>query len=236
MKRLTLFESTIVGFLLGIVVATYLAFVMGTAGYMGNILSWLSLRPLLNVLIIPDTYFLIVSFIFFVVVYTIYGVAIITLAKRNLKSLWIIIPFMVVLIVLIFFEQKKAPARQPEVPTSNNTPIVRTVEKPLEQYFGMEGRGDLNGDEKEDVAFIISRKDDDRGTLYYLSAALKSEKGYTGTNLFFLGDKIEPQEISIASGLISITYIDPAVSPATTSLMLAQVTDGVLKKIEKPQE
>jgi len=83
-------------------------------------------------------------------------------------------------------------------------------------YFGEDVMGDLDGDGKPDVAFIVTQNgkenakgDDNVGdTLYYAVAAIKTAKGYVGTNGVLLGDGIAPQDLEIKNGIITAIYKD----------------------------
>lgn len=77
-------------------------------------------------------------------------------------------------------------------------------------YFGNEAFGDLNGDGKDDVAFILTQSGAGSGTFYYLAVALRTAKGYQGINTVLLGDRIAPQTTVIADGKITVTYADRA--------------------------
>ncbi len=112
-----------------------------------------------------------------------------------------------------------------------SVPFVPVHRAPVhEQYFGPsstdEATGDLNGDGKDDVAFIIDRHDLGKSTLYYLTAALATATGHAGTDLIFLGDKVTPRTISIVNGSIVISY---SIGTATTThQMYETVVNGNL--------
>lgn len=75
-------------------------------------------------------------------------------------------------------------------------------------YFGNEANGDINGDGKEDVSFLLQQNSGGTGTFYYLAVALKTDTGYIGTNAIFLGDRISPQTTEIKNGSIIVNYAD----------------------------
>jgi hypothetical protein len=102
------------------------------------------------------------------------------------------------------------------------------------QYFREdEIWGDLNSDGKDDVAFVIPREEKDRGMLYYFTAALAGDKGYSGTNLLFLGEGFEPTEISIQDSKIEVNYVARNSKKASsTKIMYAEIVDGVLKQVQ----
>ncbi|MFA6459428.1 MAG: hypothetical protein WCV79_03480 [Candidatus Paceibacterota bacterium] len=75
-------------------------------------------------------------------------------------------------------------------------------------YFGNEARGDLNGDSKEDVAFILTQNSGGSGTFCYVVVALLTDNGYVGTNAIYLGDRISPQSSQIKDGILTVNYAD----------------------------
>ena len=76
------------------------------------------------------------------------------------------------------------------------------------RYFGNEAFGDLNGDGKEDVAFLFTQETGGSGTFFYVVAALQIKTGYEGTNAVLLGDRIAPQSTSILEGEILVNFAD----------------------------
>lgn len=67
-----------------------------------------------------------------------------------------------------------------------------------ESYFGNELRTDLDGDGRQDVAFVIARNTGGSGTFYYAVAALNTAEGYKGSDGYFLGDRIAPQSTTVS--------------------------------------
>lgn len=65
-------------------------------------------------------------------------------------------------------------------------------------YFGNELHTDLDGDGREDVAFILTQEQGGSGTFYYAVAALKTDEGYMGSEGYFLGDRIAPQNTTVS--------------------------------------
>ncbi|MEK7525492.1 MAG: hypothetical protein AAB561_00535, partial [Patescibacteria group bacterium] len=76
------------------------------------------------------------------------------------------------------------------------------------RYFGNEVIKDLNGDGREDVAFLLTQDNGGSGTFYYVVAALNTEKGYVGSEGFLLGDRIAPQTSEIRDGLLIVNYAE----------------------------
>lgn len=80
--------------------------------------------------------------------------------------------------------------------------------KTITRYFGNEAFGDLNGDGKSDVAFLLTQETGGTGVFYYVVAALSGDQGYHGLNSIFLGDRIAPQTTEIRGGGIIVNYAD----------------------------
>ncbi len=85
-------------------------------------------------------------------------------------------------------------------------------------YFGNELIKDLNGDGREDVAFILTHSPGGSGTFYYVVAALNTESGYVGSQGLLLGDRIAPQTTESGPGkTIIVNYADRKLEePMTT--------------------
>jgi len=234
MKKLSIFEAGILGLFIGVIIATYLTFIISSEGVVGNILSLISLQPILNLLPIAENSILFVSFAFFVFVYLLYGLIIGIIIHFISKPKILIIP-LIIIIGGIGFEEfinhSKPITGQSNFDSYSVAAVVRSVPQTPKQYFGNEAIGDLNGDNKDDVAFLIHRDDEDRGKLYYLTTAIGTSTGYIGTNLIFLGEKISPQNISIEDSLIIIDYITKTSS--STQQQFAHIKDGILEKTIK---
>ena len=61
------------------------------------------------------------------------------------------------------------------------------------RYFGNEVRSDMNGDGREDIAFLLTQQTGGSGTFFYAVAALKRGDRYIGSKAVLLGDRIAPQ-------------------------------------------
>lgn len=68
-----------------------------------------------------------------------------------------------------------------------------SASKIVTKYFGNELKTDLDGDGREDVAFIVTQTTSGSGTFYYAVAARNTKKGYVGSDGYLLGDRIAPQ-------------------------------------------
>lgn len=70
---------------------------------------------------------------------------------------------------------------------------------------------DLNGDGREDVAFLLTQNQGGSGTFYYIVAALNTERGWVGSQALLLGDRIAPQTTEIGDNdLVVVNYADRA--------------------------
>jgi heat shock protein HslJ len=79
------------------------------------------------------------------------------------------------------------------------------------RFFGNEARGDLNGDGRDDVAFLLTQEPGGSGTFFYAAAALDLPTGLVALEAALLGDRIAPQTTQIrADGVIVVTYADRA--------------------------
>jgi heat shock protein HslJ len=75
------------------------------------------------------------------------------------------------------------------------------------RYFGAEARGDLNGDGRQDVVFVLTQETSGTGVFYYVVAALATESGYRGSQGLLLGDRIAPRTTEIAAGgIVTVSY------------------------------
>lgn len=77
--------------------------------------------------------------------------------------------------------------------------IAGSNSKVVTRYFGNELKTDLNGDGREDVAFILTQEGGGSGTFYYAVAALNTTDGYIGSDGYLLGDRIAPQSTNLST-------------------------------------
>jgi len=110
-----------------------------------------------------------------------------------------------------------------------------SASKIITLYFGNDATGDLNGDGRNDVAFLLTQNSGGSGTFYYVAVALNTEKGYQGINAILLGDRIAPQTTEIQGGKIIVNYaerrIDEAmVTPPSIGITKQFALDGATLK------
>jgi hypothetical protein len=107
----------------------------------------------------------------------------------------------------------------------------------ITRYFGNDAIGDLNGDGKEDVAFLLTQDTGGSGTFYYVVVALRTATGYQGTNAVLLGDRIAPQKTTIENGMVVVNYADRkqdesfAIKPAVGISKYLKVIDSRLSEV-----
>jgi hypothetical protein len=71
-----------------------------------------------------------------------------------------------------------------------------SASKIITRYFGNELRTDLDGDDVEDIAFILTQSSGGSGTYFYVVGAVSKGDRYLGTDGYLLGDRIAPQNIA----------------------------------------
>lgn len=76
-----------------------------------------------------------------------------------------------------------------------------SASKTTTRYFGNEAYGDVDGDNDNDVAYLITQDGGGSGLFYYVVMALRTPTGYKVTNVVLLGDRIAPQSTEIDEGV-----------------------------------
>ncbi len=115
-----------------------------------------------------------------------------------------------------------------------------SASKLVTRYFGNDAMGDLNGDGKDDKAFLLTHETGGSGTFYYIAVALAGDSGYQGLNALLLGDRIAPQTTEIKDGKVIVNYADRrADEPMTASPSIGvskyfQVLNSQLAEIAAP--
>lgn len=108
------------------------------------------------------------------------------------------------------------------------------------RYFGNDVTGDLNFDNKNDIAFLITQDGGGTGLFYYAVVALKTDEGYKMTNAFLIGDRIAPQNNEIHESELHINYAEKkagepmTAQPSVGAVTLLKVTpSGTLEGLMK---
>ena len=100
-------------------------------------------------------------------------------------------------------------ARSPDIGYQIDGERVRLSAQGPTRYFGNELRKDLDGDGREDVAFVVTRSPGGSGTFYYLAAALDTGGGFVGSDGVLLGDRVAPQTTTSGPGRsVVVTYAE----------------------------
>lgn len=135
------------------------------------------------------------------------------------------------------YEQKQAPAasdyKQVEF-TIDGMPAM--VGQNGVAYFGNEIRADLDNDgEEDDMAFLVTSQPGGSGTFYYVVAAVKTDRGYVGSDAYYLGDRIAPQATTGSEdpshvNVIAVYWAERAAGEPMTAT--PSVGNGVLLKLD----
>lgn len=100
----------------------------------------------------------------------------------------------------------------------------------ITNIFGEPATGDLNGDGVPDAAILLTQDAGGSGTFFYVAAAINTSGTAQGTDAYFLGDRIAPQNIAITNGEIVTNYaVRAAGEPMTTQPSIGTTTYLVLK-------
>lgn len=104
------------------------------------------------------------------------------------------------------------------------------VTKITTRYFGNEDRGDLDGDGRADLAFLLTQDGGGSGVFYYAVVVLNKADGYKTTNTVFIGDRIAPQstEINESARELNINYAERAPGEPMT----AEPTVGAVRPLK----
>lgn len=87
--------------------------------------------------------------------------------------------------------------------------------KIVTRYFGNELKTDLDGDGREDIAFLLTQQKGGSGTFFYVVGALNTDQGYVGSDGYLLGDRIAPQTTEVSQdprhrNVIVVNFADRA--------------------------
>jgi hypothetical protein len=236
MKTFKLFESIILGSLIGVVVSAYLLFMDTIGRDFGTILRLISLTDVLQYFPVDYRNSIIFNFLFYIAVYTVYVVLLNFLFRMHKKLGIALSIILMILVASSVFQQidsfKKPLASENLVVESGSLSNFQTIKK----YFGEEIKGDLNNDTIADIAFLIKRNEgDEREDMYYLSASLKINDGYEGLNLLYIGEKVIIEKLEIENGIITVSYKEGAESEEILQYK-AKVVEDRLVQVEETEE
>lgn len=77
--------------------------------------------------------------------------------------------------------------------TAETSSAPDSASKITTRYFGNELVTDLDGDGRNDTAFILTQERGGSGVFFYAVAARNTPDGFVGSDGYFLGDRIVPQ-------------------------------------------
>lgn len=97
-----------------------------------------------------------------------------------------------------------------------------SASKVITRYFGNELNIDLDGDGREDVAFVITQETGGSGMFFYAVGALSTDRGYVGSDGYLLGDRIAPQTTEVSQNprhknVVVFNYADRSVGEPMTA-------------------
>lgn len=98
--------------------------------------------------------------------------------------------------------------------------------------------GDLNNDSKEDAAAVFVQEGAGTGVFIYVGAYVSGTVRYNGSNTIFVGDRINPQSITINKGVITLSYLDRkedeplSATPSVSKTQSFVYINGELKEIK----
>ncbi len=226
-KKLTIFEFTIISFFVAVILSIVIVFVTNQEGYsaLSFPLNYITLSIFVSKFNFSESYELVFNFLYYTIVFTIYGFILGVINKYSNWIKYFSILFITTIVFLVFQENSIIKTTSVVLNNQyvNSASVIKSVPDKNKKYFGLEAYGDLNLDGNEDVAFIIKRKDEIRGDLYYISASLKVDDGYEGLNLLFLGDKEIPGQIIIEDGIIGVEL--------NKTIFYAQIIDNEIKEL-----
>ena len=112
--------------------------------------------------------------------------------------------------------------------------VKGSASRQLTSFIISQGGADLNGDGRGDSLVYLRQTSGGSGTFYYIAAALGTGRGYRGTNAVFLGDRIEPLDITFEGSTAVVSYLDRAdgesfsVKPSVEKFLRLKIEDGQL--------
>ncbi|MEN9921618.1 MAG: hypothetical protein RLZZ517_596 [Candidatus Parcubacteria bacterium] len=234
MKSFKLIESSIIGLLIGVVVSVYILFMDTVGRDIGSILKTVSLGDFIKYFPAEYRSSIVFNFLFYIIVYILY-VVILNLLFRIHKKLAVVVSIIIVILCTGSAIQQVNAFKKPLAIDEPVVEIGNFSSSNIKKYFGEETKGDLNQDQVDDVAFLIKRNEgDERGDMYYLSASLKTNQGYGGLNLVYVGEKIIINSLTILEGTIIIEYKEN--DSDEVNIYKAKVENNTLIEIEEDTE
>jgi uncharacterized lipoprotein len=84
--------------------------------------------------------------------------------------------------------------------------VPDSASKTKVKIFSSDKISDINKDGEDDYVVILTQDPGGSGTFYFVSLALSSDNGFSGTNSILLGDRIAPQNVNTKEGQIVVNY------------------------------
>jgi hypothetical protein len=90
--------------------------------------------------------------------------------------------------------------------------------------------GDINSDNKTDTVLLLARYGAGSGSFVYLAGYVSGPVNYKGTKVFFIGDRVAPQSISIINNVVNVKYLDRAPGEPFTAEPTIPITKSFVYK------
>jgi hypothetical protein len=84
----------------------------------------------------------------------------------------------------------------------------RSAARSTTSVWGKPVGADLDGDGDQDAVVIIASEPGGSGTFYYLAVAELDGGAYRGSAAVLLGDRIAPQSVTFADGVVTVEYAE----------------------------
>ncbi len=106
------------------------------------------------------------------------------------------------------------------------------------EIWGHPVAADLDGDGDQDAIVIIATEQGGSGTFYFVAVAELDGGAYTGSVGVLLGDRIAPQRVTFANGVVTVDYAERrpgepmSAAPSVTASKRFVYRNGVLQLLE----
>jgi len=106
------------------------------------------------------------------------------------------------------------------------------------EIWGSPVAADLDGDGDQDAVVIIATEQGGSGRFYYVAVAELDGGSYTGSTGVLLGDRIAPQSVTFADGVVTVDYAERkpgepmTTPPSVTTTKRFAYRNGVLEPLE----
>ena len=106
------------------------------------------------------------------------------------------------------------------------------------ELWGEPVAADLDGDGDQDAIVILATEQGGSGTFYFVGAAELDGGAYTGSTAVLLGDRIAPERVTFADGVVTVDYAERrpgepmSTPPSVASSKRFVYRNGVLQPLD----